>query len=207
MITTIDFDKSGRCNISVPDAVKEIAFLANLFFDNSISALKRDIDVCDDDTQKSILLAFLDLCQDDNIFDNKESICPEASGSSKFSLDFDSAGRPSAFVYNATIRHSGFWYAAYNIEQEIENQNKKKHIELGFLKFCDCLDSVLEIVRHSDYEDLAIKNICSLGFTEIQALAICNYPLTRLGELQKESLCKTINRREKIISCLNKIIV
>lgn len=206
-MNTLDFDKFGRCVIDIQNAVKDVIFLGNDFFDNSIEALKRDIEVCGNQDQKKILLAFLDICNEDNIFGDEEAIIPESTLSKNIVVGFDSVGQKYASAYNLIVKHSGFWYAAFNIRQEIDNQKKEMHISEGLLKWCDCIEIVLEIIRNANSEEDAIKEICKLGFSEVQAMAVCDYPLNALCGLRKERMSEIILRHERIVSCLEKLAV
>lgn len=53
----------------------------------------------------------------------------------------------------------------------------------------------------------AIKEICKLGFSEAQAMAVCDYPLNALCGLRKDRMSEIILRHERIVSCLEKLAV
>jgi topoisomerase-4 subunit A len=91
---------------------------------------------------------------------------------------------------------------------ELTQNEKRKHIVMGFLKMVDVLDEVIVLIRGSlGRKDAINKLIDSFSFSETQADAIVSLQLYRLSttdvtQMKKESqeLTKTINQLQKILN-------
>lgn len=91
---------------------------------------------------------------------------------------------------------------------ELTQNEKRKHIVMGFLKMVDVLDEVIALIRGSlGRKDAINKLIENFSFSETQAEAIVSLQLYRLSttdvtQMKKESqeLTKTINQLQKILN-------
>ncbi len=78
----------------------------------------------------------------------------------------------------------------------LERAKLRAHILEGLLKALDNIDEVIAIIRRSRTTDTAQKNLMSdLKLTEIQAQAILEMPLKRLGGLGTAQDCRRVQRK------------
>lgn len=204
-MNTIDFDIKGECVIEIKNAVGSITFLGNENFDNSVSALERDLKECVDTDRWNLLMSFLSQCKTENIFAVGQTSNEIVSSRDNLILGSDDNGKLCATVYDLKAKHSGFWYASFNIRREIDNQKLKKQINEGYMKFCNRLEAVIEIIRESNSTESVVTKLCEKGFSETQAYAIISFPLNNLSALQKEPLAITISNCDRIITFLEKL--
>ncbi len=172
----ITFDQHRHAYITIDTAVKEISFLMSPIFDNSDSNLLRDIDLCDNEDMKRILVGFYEYIKSFNQEEENEILKDELS------LEFEAgvAGDWCAVVHNITAEHSGYWYAAQNLEEEKKSLIRLRH-ELEGLKIAvENIDDVISSIRNAVSTEDAIAKIIAFGMDEQQANAIMRMRLSIL---------------------------
>lgn len=174
----ITFDKHRKATISIDNVGNEISFLMNPVFDNSVSNLLRDIQLCDTVDLKKILVSFYEFIKASNRVDEDDNDIEE----DEISLEFDSgySGDWCAIVHNIKAEHSGYWYAAQNLEVERRSLILLRHELEGIKIALENIDRAITIIKSTVSEDDAASRLIELGLDMQQAKAILRMKITSL---------------------------
>ena len=194
----VSFDNNWNCIIRIPSKSSKISFLTNPLFSNSSDDLKIDIECCHDNAIKSKLEQFLKDIENGR-FDfmdwqiHNEVDYAYCRTMDNYNLQFieedNNDGRWMAVVHNVQAEYTGFWYAAMNIVDEINNIKEYIHILQGYYKATSQLN---ELIKQ--------------GYTDIQTRAILNLRLTNLVQLEQTCLSEEINNYNQLVEILNEYV-
>ena len=212
----ISFDNNLDCRILIPSKSYKISYLTNLLFSNTAEALKKDIENCQDKAQKSILEHFLKDVENGRFsFMDYEYVTQEPDeGIDNMNVgdnieilgDDRNEGNWMAIVHRVYAEHSGFWYAAMNIEHEIKNIEDKIHILQGYIVFADNIDELIALIKQSDCQENIFEELFSRGLSNRQARAIVETRLTSIARLDKDSITSDINDLTHLIEILREYV-
>lgn len=196
----LEIDNKGNIVIYNEDNDVNISFFLEEFFDNSLCKLKADLEICQDPYIKNILIQFADKYENGELdfisdyWQNDDDFEFISNGpSSEFCFNRD--GTREFTAHDVTAIHSGFWYAADNLDREIDNLNRYKHYYEGFIIASERIDAVISILKSApDYES-ATSGIQDLGLTRTQAEAVMSSRLDKLTAYDTKYL------RDRIACC------
>lgn len=207
----LDIDNQGNIIILNTEKSSDISFFLEEFFDNRLNKLKEDIEVCQDPRKKNLLIQFaekydkgeLDFISD--YWQNEETIeYNSTSPSFEFGYNRDGTGEFTAHDVNAV--HSGFWYAANDLDKEIKNIAQYKHNYEGFIIASEKIDIVISIIKSAPDYKSATLGLQDLGLTRLQAEAVMSSRLDRLTWYESKYLQDRIACCEKLSIILKSIL-
>ena len=183
----LDIDNQGNIIILNTEKSSDISFFLEEFFDNRLNKLKEDIEVCQDPRKKNRLIQF-------------------AEKYDKGELDFisDYWQNEETIEYNSV--HSGFWYAANDLDKEIKNIARYKHNYEGFIIASEKIDIVISIIKSAPDYKSATLGLQDLGLTRLQAEAVMSSRLDRLTWYESKYLQDRIACCEKLSIILKSIL-
>lgn len=172
----ITFDKHRRVTISIDNVGNSISFLMCPVFDNSELNLLRDIQLCDNEDLKKILVYFYEFIKASNREDEDDNDIVE----DEISLEFESGDRGDwcAVVHNIKAEHSGYWYAAQDLDAEKCSLIRLHHELEGIKIAVENLESVISSIRNAVSKDDATSGLIELGLDMQQAKAILRMNIT-----------------------------
>lgn len=202
-MSKLDIDNKGNVVIFNAGKDSDVSFLLEEFFDNSRDKLKEDIEICQDTPKKNLLIQFaekydngeLDFISD--YWQNDETL-QHNSTSQSFEFGFNRDGTGEFTAHDITAVHSGFWYAADNIDKEIKNIVRCKHNYEGFVIASERIDTVISILKVAPNFESAIRGIQDLGLTRAQAEAVMSSRLDKLTSYDTKYLQNRIACCEKL---------
>lgn len=181
----------------------DLSFLMEDFFDNSLDKLRYDIEICQNANKKNLLIQFAEKYENGELdfisdyWQNDDSIEYNSTDPSfEFGFNRDSTGVFTA--HNVKAIHSGFWYAVDDLDKELKNIVRGKHIYEGFMVASEKIDIVISILKGApDYES-ATSGIQELGLTRVQAEAVMSSRLDKLASYDTKYLQDRIACCEKL---------
>lgn len=211
-MTKLDIDNCGKIVLFNDNQGTKISFLLEDFFDNSLGKLLRDIELCLDTRKKDILVQFarkyetgtFDFISDH--WQNSESDDVKSTASS-FKFSFDREGLRKFTANNVTAIHSGFWYAADNLDLETENLQKYRLIYEGLDIAVDKMEEIIAIIRTAVNHETACIEIQKIGLTPFQAESILDIDLTYFTALDKQRISRVITYCDRLMDVLQQIAV
>lgn len=211
-MNTISFDSHLNCTINVPADSAKISFLTNPLFSNTVEDLMTDIRNCRNNFLKSKLERFLQdiksgrfsfMDYEQEFTDDYEDISlPKSRSDIEVMPDDSNNGSWMVSVHNVSAEHTGFWYAAMNIDHEIQSIKEHIHILSGYLIFAENVDELIGLIKNSTSEKDALNDLLKRGFTELQSVAFLECRLTMLTQLEKGRLTEEIDNYNKLIEIL-----
>lgn len=212
----VSFDNNWNCIITVPSKSFKISFLTNPLFSNSSDDLKKDIECCHDNAIKSKLEQFLKDIENGrfdfmdwqihNEVDYTYCRTMDNYDNLQFIEEDNNDGRWMAVVHNVQAEHTGFWYAAMNIVDEINNIKEYIHILQGYYKVTGQLDDLILLIKNFISDENSVNKLIKQGYTDIQTRAILNFKLTDLTRLEKNNLYQEINNFSRLVEILNEYV-
>lgn len=206
----LDIDNRGNVIIYNEEKVSSISFLLEDFFDNNLAKLKSDIEVCQDARKKDILIQIaekyengeLDFISEywQNYYIEYNSINP------LFEFSYNRDGTGEFIAHNVIAIHSGFWYAADNLDKEIKNIVRYRHNYEGFKIAVDKIDIVISIIKGTFDEESAITELQKLGLTHDQAEALMTLNLRIFTAYDTNDLINKISICDKLVPLLRELL-
>lgn len=175
-MANISFDKRRNANITIENVGDDISFLMSPIFDNSESNLLRDIELCDNEDLKKLLVCFYEFIK----ASHREDKADNDSVEDEISIEFESGdnGDWCAVVHNIKAEHSGYWYAAQNLEAEKCSLIRLRHELEGIKIAVKNIDSVITSIKNAVSKDEAASKLIELGLDMQQAKAILRMNIT-----------------------------
>lgn len=166
-MANISFDEHRHANITIDNVGNDISFLMCPVFDNSELNLLRDIQLCDNQDLKKILVCFYEFIKASNREDGDDNDIVE----DEISLEFESgdSGDWCAVVHNIKAEHSGYWYAAQNLDAEKCSLIRLRHELEGIKIAVESLESVISSIKNAVSKDDATSRLIELGLDMQQA--------------------------------------
>lgn len=209
-MSRLDIDNKGNIVIFNEEKVTGVSFLLEDFFDNSLDKLKEDIEICQDTPKKNLLIQFAEKYENGELdfisdyWQNDETL-QHNSTSQSFEFGFNRDGTGEFTAHDITAVHSGFWYAADNIDKEIKNIVRYKYNYEGFVTASERIDTVISILKGAPDFDSATSGIQALGLTRAQAEAVMSSRLDKLTSYDTKYLQNRIACCEKLGVVLKRI--
>lgn len=206
----LDIDNKGNFVIHKKHNNSGISFLLEDFFDKSPDKLKNDIELCQDKNKKLILKQFLNRFADGELdfFSNSwqeyeplADIVPPPP----FSFGFDKDGFSEFTSKNVIAIHSGFWYAADNLANEIKNIERYKNNYEGYKIAVDKIDIVIPLIKKAADFESALKDLQTLGLSKSQAEAFMYLNLNIYAEYSTDYLQERISICDRLTKILKEI--
>lgn len=208
----ISFDHNLNCIVRIPAESVGISFLINPLFSKTAENLKTDISNCQDNNLKLKLERLLkdlengkfDFITDTwNIPADDEGNTTVSNGNDvDITADDRNNGNWMVTVHNVRAEHTGFWYAALNIPNEIQNIKEHIHILEGYMAFADRIDELITTIKQSACEENILAELVSRGCSAKQAQAILGLRMNQLVQIEKERLTEEINNCNALIEIL-----
>ncbi len=202
-MSKLDIDNKGNVVIFNAGKDSDVSFLLEDFFDNSLDKLNEDIEICQDTPKKNLLIQFAEKYENGELdfisdyWQNDETLQHNSTNQSlEFGFNRDGTGEFTA--HDITAVHSGFWYAADNIDKEIKNIVRYKHNYEGFVIASERIDTVISILKAAPNFESAIRGIQDLGLTRAQAEAVMSSRLDKLTSYDTKYLQNRIACCEKL---------
>lgn len=203
-MANISFDEHRHAYITIDNIGNDISFLMCPVFDNSELNLLRDIQLCDNQDLKKILVCFYEFIKASNREDGDDNDIVE----DEISLEFESgdSGDWCAVVHNIKAEHSGYWYAAQNLEAEKCCLIRLRHELEGIKIAVENLESVISSIRNAVSKDDAMGKMIELGIDEQQAKAIMRMNITRLVSHESSYIPSVIAQCNRWAEFIEKIM-
>lgn len=207
----LDIDNQGNIIIFNTEKSFDISFFLEEFFDNSLSKLKEDIEVCQDPHKKNLLIQFAEKYEKGELnfisdyWQNDETIEYKSTNPS-FEFGYNRDGTGEFTSHDVSSVHSGFWYAADNLGKEIKNIAQYKHNYEGFIIATEKIDTVISIIKSTpDYES-ATLGLQDLGLTRLQAEAVMSLNINTFAAYEVNQLQKRIKICDRLSKHINQIL-
>lgn len=192
-MSKLDIDNKGNIVIYKEHNDSGISFLLEEFFDNSLSKLKADIKVCQDTNKRDLLIYFAEKYQNgefDFISDYWQNDESEDSANSSVEFGFNRDGMRQFIANNVIAIHSGFWYAADNIDNELKNISCYKHNYEGYKIAVNNIDLAISLIKDATTYDSALNGLREFGMTHAQAEALMSVNINTFAAYDVKQLQK-----------------
>lgn len=210
-MSKLDIDNKGNIVIFNEDKDYGVSFLLEDFFDNSLDKLKEDIEICQDTPKKKLLIQFAEKNENGELdftsdyWQNDETLEHNSTSQSfEFVFNRDATGEFTA--HDITAVHSGFWYAADNIDNEIKNIFRYKHNYEGYKIAVYNIDLAISLIKDATTYDSALNGLREFGMTHAQAEALMSLNINTFAAYDVKQLQKRIEICDKLIQLLNQIV-
>lgn len=210
-MSKLDIDNKGNIVIFNEEKDTGVSFLLEDFFDNSLDKLKEDIEICQDTPKKNQLIQFAEKYENGELdfisdyWQNDETL-EHNSTSQSFEFGFNRDGTGEFTAHDITAVHSGFWYAADNIDKEIENINRYKHNYEGYKIAADKIDIIIPLIKDATTYDSALNGLKELGMTQTQSEALMSLNINTLAAYEVNQLQIRIEICDNLTQLINQII-
>lgn len=207
----LDIDNKGNIVICNEERDCSVSFLLEDFFDNSLDKLKEDIGICQDTPKKNLLIQFAEKYENGELdfisdyWQNDETL-EHNSTSQSFEFCFNRDGMGEFTAHDITAVHSGFWYAADNLDNEIKNIFRYKHNYEGYKIAADKIDIVISLIKDATTYDSAFNELKELGMTYAQAEALMSLNINTLAAYDVNQLQKRIEICDNLTQMINQIV-
>lgn len=128
----------------------------------------------------------------------QQSATPKNSTCPSFEFGFNGDGTGEFTAHGIAAIHSGFWYAADDLDKEIKNIARYKHNYEGLVIASERIDSVISILKGAPDFESATSGIQNLGLTRLQAEAVISSRLDKLTSYDTKYLQDRIACCEKL---------
>ncbi len=110
-------------------------------------------------------------------------------------------------IINYFVRHR-HEIVVRRTQYELDQAEKRAHIQEGLLIALDNLDAVIKLIRGSQTPEIAKEGLMQeFGLTEIQAKAILDMRLQRLTGLEREKIREEYEELKRMIEYYNKVLM
>lgn len=206
----LDIDNRSNVIIYNEEKVSGISFLLEDFFDNNLAKLKSDIEICQDTRKKNILIRIAEKYENgelDFISEYWQNYYIEYNCINPlFEFGYNRDGTGEFIAHNVIAIHSGFWYAADNLDKEIKNIVRYRHNYEGFKIAVDKIDIVISIIKGTTDEESAINELQKLGLTHDQAEALMTLNLSIFTAYDTNDLINKISICDKLVPLLREVL-
>lgn len=210
-MSKLDIDNKGNIIIFNEKHDTGVSFLLEDFFDNSLDKLKEDIEICQDIPKKNLLIQFAEKYENGELdfisdyWQNDETLEHNFTSQS-FEFGFNRDGTGEFTAHDIAAVHSGFWYAADNIDKEIENINQYKHNYEGYKIAADKIDIVIPLIKDASTYNSVLNGLKELGMTQAQAEALMSLNINTLAAYEVSQLQVWIEICDQLSLFINQIL-